>query len=112
MFIYNVLIKIALSITEKVVQEKAIVNLSIFFFVSLYSYVLFTILQNNNKIITKQEKKYLKVIAIYWGLLIVLNLLCINQSWSFYNSITVNYVIDILLGGLLLCILILRLCLR
>ena len=101
--IYDIAIKMA--------DEIYTVNLSIFFFVSIYGYIVWT-MWSKSELITIFERKILKRISLIWILKIGLNLGGVNQSWDVYVFLTSNYVIDSISTIILIIILINLLCQR
>ena len=92
-------------------SETYTVNLSVFFFVSVYGYIVWT-MWNKPKPISVFERKILKRISLIWILKIILNGCGINQSWDVYVMFTSNYIIDIVSLIILIVILINLLCQR
>lgn len=79
----------------KVSGEDYTVNLSILYFVSIYGYIVWTILFDWTKYVTKLEKNILSILASIWIVKIILNLFSIGQSWDIYTKWTSNKFIDI-----------------
>lgn len=101
--IYDVVIKLS--------SEIYTVNLSIFFFVSVYGYIVWTI-WSKLKPVNVFERKILRRVSLIWIFKGVLNLLSINQSWDVYVMLTSNYILDVVSIIILIIILIQLLCQR
>ena len=70
------------------------VNLDIFYFCSIYSFVVFWIWVLIKETRNKFDKKVLMILSVPFILRIVLNLLSINQSYEKYSNLVSNAYID------------------
>ena len=70
------------------------INLDVFYFCSIYSFVVFWIWILINETRDKLDKRVLIILAIPFVLRIILNLMSINKSYSEYSNLVSNAYID------------------
>lgn len=78
------------------------VNLVVFYYVSFYSFVIYTIYKMYNEAVLNFDKSILFILACPFSLRLFLNLAAINKTRDQYNDLVSNEFIDFFTWGFLI----------